>query len=44
MDKQNLLFNFRTWPESGSFMWPPHLDYPPGASLSGAYNPQARDF
>ena len=40
----NMLFNFRTWPESGSEKWPPKMDYPAGARVYDAYHPQARDI
>ncbi len=39
-----MLFNFRTWPESGSEKWPPNMDYPSGARVYDAYHPQARDI
>ncbi|NDV95102.1 DUF5110 domain-containing protein [Dysgonomonas sp. 521] len=44
LDKENMLFNFATWPESGSFKWPPNMDYPAGARVYDAYNPKARDI
>lgn len=44
LDKGNMLFNFRTWPESGSEKWPPNMDYPSGARVYDAYHPQARDI
>lgn len=44
LDKGNMLFNFRTWPESGLEKWPPNMDYPSGARVYDAYHPQARDI
>ena len=44
LDKGNMLFNFKTWPESGSTKWPPNMDYPSGARVYDAYNPKARDI
>ncbi|HAM97946.1 MAG TPA: xylosidase [Marinilabiliales bacterium] len=38
------LFNFVTWPQSGSEKWPPNPDYPSGVRVYDAYNPQARDI
>ncbi|MFA9390343.1 MAG: TIM-barrel domain-containing protein [Prolixibacteraceae bacterium] len=44
LDKINALFDFKTWPESGSFKWPPNPDYPAGVKVYDAYNPEARDI
>lgn len=44
LDAKNMLFNFSTWPQSGSDKWPPHLDYPSGVRVYDAYNPEARDI
>lgn len=44
MDKKNMLFNFKTWPESGRENWPPDLNYPSGVRVYDAYNPEARDI
>lgn len=44
LDKINALFNFDTWPQSGSEKWPPRLDYPSGVRVYDPYNPQARDI
>ena len=30
LDKQGLLFDFSTWPQSGSSIWPPKMQYPSG--------------
>ena len=38
------LFNFVTWPQSGSEKWPPNPNYPSGVRVYDAYNPQARDI
>ncbi|MDA3929437.1 MAG: DUF5110 domain-containing protein, partial [Prolixibacteraceae bacterium] len=44
LDKIDALFDFKTWPESGSFKWPPNPDYPAGVKVYDAYNPEARDI
>jgi alpha-D-xyloside xylohydrolase len=44
LDSIDALFNFRTWPESGSFKWPPNPDYPAGVKVYDAYNPTAREI
>jgi alpha-D-xyloside xylohydrolase len=44
LDSINALFDFKTWPESGSFKWPPNPDYPSGVRVYDAYNPAARDI
>lgn len=42
LDSINALFNFITWPQSGSEKWPPNPDYPSGVRVYDAYNPKAR--
>jgi alpha-D-xyloside xylohydrolase len=42
LDKINALFNFNTWPQSGSEKWPPNRDYPSGVRVYDPYNPAAR--
>jgi len=44
LDKIGALFNFDTWPQSGSEKWPPNPDYPSGVRVYDAYNPVARDI
>ncbi|MET0466648.1 MAG: glycoside hydrolase family 31 protein [Chitinophagaceae bacterium] len=44
LEKINALFNFKTWPESGSEKWPPNPNYPSGVRVYDAYNPAARDI
>ncbi len=44
LDSIDALFDFKTWPESGSFKWPPNPDYPSGVRVYDAYNPKARDI
>jgi len=44
MDAKGMLFNIKTWPESGSELWPPKLDYPSGVRVYDAYSPEARDI
>ncbi|MEO6176275.1 MAG: TIM-barrel domain-containing protein [Flavobacterium circumlabens] len=44
MDQKGMLFNIKTWPQSGSEIWPPNADYPSGVRVYDPYNPQARDI
>ncbi len=44
MDQKDMLFNFKTWPESGRDLWPPDKSYPSGVRVYDAYNPDARDI
>ncbi|MDP4269208.1 MAG: glycoside hydrolase family 31 protein [Bacteroidota bacterium] len=44
LEKMNALFNFKTWPESGSEKFPVNKDYPSGVKVYDAYNPKARDL
>jgi alpha-D-xyloside xylohydrolase len=44
MDAKGMLFNIKTWPESGLEAWPPNMDYPSGVRVYDAYNPEARDI
>ena len=44
LEKIDALFNFDTWPQSGSEKWPPRLDYPSGVKVYDPYNPAARDI
>lgn len=44
MDQKGMLFNFKTWPESGREVWPPDTSYPSGVRVYDAYNPAARDI
>lgn len=44
LDKNGMLFNFTTWPQSGLETWPPDMEYPSGVRVYDAYNPQARDI
>ena len=43
LEKMHALFDFITWPESGSEKWPPNLNYPSGVKVYDPYNPAARD-
>lgn len=43
-EKIGALFNFTTWPESGSEKWPPNPDYPSGVRVYDPYNPAARNI
>lgn len=44
LEKINALFDFKTWPESGSDLWPPRNDFPSGVRVYDPYNPAARDI
>ncbi|MFC4688160.1 TIM-barrel domain-containing protein [Epilithonimonas pallida] len=44
MDKKGMLFNFKTWPESGREVWPPDMNYPSGVRVYDAFNPEARNI
>lgn len=44
LEKINALFNFTTWPQSGSEKWPPNRDYPSGVRVYDPYNPEARNI
>ncbi|MFP9100211.1 TIM-barrel domain-containing protein [Flavobacterium sp. RHBU_24] len=44
MDAKGMLFNIKTWPESGLETWPPNMDYPSGVRVYDVYNPAARDI
>jgi len=44
LDKIGALMNLKTWPESGSEIWPPNPDYPSGVRVYDAYHPAARDI
>ncbi len=44
MDKKGMLFDIKTWPESGREVWPPDMNYPSGVRVYDAYNPEARNI
>lgn len=44
LNEKGLLFDFKTWPESGLETWPPNLEYPSGVRVYDAYSPAARDI
>lgn len=44
LDKIGALFNFETWPQSGSEKWPPNMDYPSGVRVYDPFNPDAREI
>lgn len=44
LDRNGMLFNFSTWPQSGLEAWPPDMNYPSGVRVYDAYNPKARDI
>ncbi len=44
MEPNHMLLSFKTWPSSGSEMWPPKADYPSGVRPYDVYNPGARDI
>ena len=41
---KGLLYDFRTWPASGTEGWPPDMEYPSGVRVYDAYSPEARDI
>lgn len=44
LEKNNMLFDFYTWPMSGKDVWPPDMNFPSGVRVYDAYNPKARDI
>lgn len=44
LNKEGLLFDIETWPQSGVDGWPPNLEYPSGVRVYDAYSPKARDI
>ncbi|MFC2136594.1 TIM-barrel domain-containing protein [Bacteroidota bacterium] len=44
LDSIGALLTIETWPQSGSFKWPPNPDYPSGVRVYDPYNPIARDI
>lgn len=44
MEPQGMLLDISTWPQSGSSIWPPNMDYPSGVKPYDPYNPKARDI
>ena len=44
LDKEGLLFDIETRPQSGVDGWPPNLEYPSGVRVYDAYSPKARDI
>lgn len=44
LDKEGLLFDIETWPQSGVDGWLPNLEYPSGVRVYDAYSPKARDI
>ena len=44
LDKEGLLFDIETWPQSGVEGWPPNMEYPSGVRVYDCYSPQARDI
>lgn len=44
LNKIGALYNFKTWPESGSEKFPPNKDYPSGVKVYDPFNPLARDI
>ena len=41
---KDLLYDFKTWPASGTEGWPPDPEYPSGVKVYDAYSPEARDI
>ena len=44
LEPKGLLYDFKTWPPSGTEAWPPNPDYPSGVRVYDAYSPEARDI
>lgn len=44
LDKEGLLFNIQTWPQSGLSFWPPRMDYPSGVRVYDCYSQKGRDI
>ena len=44
LKQKNLLFSFKTWPESGLGFWPPRMDYPSGVRCYDVYSKEALDI
>lgn len=44
LEKEGLLMDIATWPESGVEGWPPNFDYPSGVRVYDPYHPKARDI
>ena len=40
LDKEGLLFDIETWPQSGVDGWPPNMEYPSGVRVYDAYSPK----
>lgn len=44
MEPQGMLLEMGTWPQSGSSLWPPRMDYPSGVKPYDPFNPKAREI
>lgn len=45
LEKENLLFTFNTWPQSGiSHIWPPIMEYPSGVKVYNPFPQRAKDI
>ena len=45
LEKDNLLFSFGTWPQSGiSHVWPPVMDYPSGVKVYNPFPQKSKDI
>lgn len=45
LNKEGLLMNIETWPQSGlSHIWPPRMDYPSGVRVYDPFSSKARDI
>lgn len=44
LNAKGMLFDMKTWPESGLETWPPNTDYPSGVKVYDAFHPEARDI
>ena len=44
LSEKGLLFDFQTWPQSGSGIWPPKMEYPSGVRVYDPYSQEARSI
>lgn len=44
LTEKGLLYDIETWPQSGSGIWPPKMDYPSGVRVYDAYSQEARSI
>ena len=44
LEKEGLLFDFETWPQSGLSPWPPRMDYPSGVRVYDVFSEKGREI